>query len=346
MKYFTMPRKTIKPESWQNWMGQWSELILSGMPVLDALALGIELQGNSRQGLLLRTGLQKACDFLHQGQNLQTAFRASFGPLPVPLETAMLCAQANGDLGNALHDQLLRWKATSLASHALIKSLIYPTVVMLMAIGCWIFLYQVSNPHLSMSQTPQTNKSDLANWLLGIGGITLLIALWARFFHQKSSRPRMRWYLPNQLWLISNFYHLIACELQAGLDLMHCLRYRNLSHEKSLLITNLNTNTVLNLNQMTALIQQQLKKGLAFSDALQYAKAPDFLIRQSKLAEQTGNLARCFFLASKVYEMQARGIQEKLQNVLPPIALALAALTLVLAYQFTLAPLYNNLTGL
>ena len=95
-----------------------------------------------------------------------------------------------------------------------------------------------------------------------------------------------------------------------------------------------------------AQIQLNLKQGMSLSQAMQAAQAPSFLIRQSQLAEQTGNLAYCFFLAAKVYEMQAIEAQRKLQSVLPPIALAVAALTLAMAYQFTLAPLYNNLTGL
>jgi type II secretory pathway component PulF len=139
---------------------------------------------------------------------------------------------------------------------------------------------------------------------------------------------------------------VIACELHAGLDLMHCLRHRTLPTASWWGGTYLSTNTLHRLNKLMLGIQQQLKLGMSLSQSMQAAGAPGFLVRQSQLAEQSGNLAYCFFLASTVYEMRARETQQRLQNTLPSIALAIAALTLALAYEFTLAPLYNNLTGL
>lgn len=335
----------ITQSTWLTWLGQWAELLQSGMPALDALALSSELQTDHSQGKLLRLGLSRTAQFLQEGQNLQTAFRASFIKVPMHLEIALVCAQASGDLGMALQTQLDRWKTTSDAQHALGKSMIYPLLVLTLACACWVLLHQVSAPHLGHTTATSETAIKWSDSLISMGALLFAIA---GYFRLKQSRNQQekRPLLPHNIWLSSNFYHVIACELHAGLDLMHCLRHRTLPASKWLGARQLSTSTLLALNGLMQRIQQQLKQGMSLSQSMSLAGAPGFLVRQSQLAEQTGNLAYCFFLAAKVYEMQARETQQRLQSTLPSVALAVAALTLALAYQFTLAPLYNNLAGL
>lgn len=341
-------RHAIKPQTWQNWMGQWSELLESGLPVLDSLELSGELQNNNRQGRQLVDRLQQTRQFLQSGQNLQTAFRASFGALPTSLEVAFMCGQASGDLGAALNMQLQRWRATREANIALAKSLIYPGVVLVLALACWVFLHHVSSPHLTATiASGEVGKFNWSEGLLLTGVAGMIIALVLRM-HQRTTRSGMQFVIPQKPRLASDFYHMIACELQSGLDLMHCLRHRNLPQIAGLKLGSLNpqANMLNELNQLVNSVQRHLSRGMGLGQAMRQAQAPQFLIRQCQLAEQTGNLAHCFFLAAKVYEMRAKAAQERLQNILPPLALALSAMTLALAYQFTLAPLYSNLTGL
>ncbi len=335
----------IKSSTWRTWLGQWAELLQSGMPALDALSLSSELQTGRVQGNMLRTGLNRASRFIQEGQNIQTAFRAAFGKVPVHLEIALVCAQASGDLGMALQTQLDRWKTTSDAQYTLGKSLVYPMLVLTLACACWVLLHHVSAPHLVQATSTPTSAISLSDSLLLTGIVALSIAAYFKLRPIKN-HPETQPLLPHNLWFSSNFYHVIACELHAGLDLLHCLRYRTLPTAKWWGNTHLSAKTLQGLNNLMLGIQQQLKLGMSLSQSMQAAGAPGFLVRQSQLAEQTGNLAYCFFLASKVYEMRARETQQRLQNILPSMALAIAALTLALAYQFTLAPLYNNLTGL
>lgn len=335
----------IKPSTWRSWLGQWTELLQSGMPALDALALSSELQHMHSQAELLRLGLSRTSRFLQEGQSLQTAFRASFTKLPMHLEIALVCAQASGDLGTALQTQLDRWTITSDAQNALGKSLVYPLLVLTLACACWVLLHQVSAPHFSQTSAPSGLAIKWSDTFLLAGVFLLLIAGYFRMRH-RNTKPELKTLLPHSAWMASNFYHVIACELHAGLDLMHCLRHRTLPSTKWLGVLQLSTGTLLSLNSLMQRIQQQLKQGMSLGQSMSLSGAPNFLVRQSQLAEQTGNLAYCFYLAAKVYEMQARETQQRLQSTLPTIALAVAALTLALAYQFTLAPLYDNLTGL
>lgn len=338
---------SIKPQTWQTWMGQWAELLGSGMPVLDSLELSGELQNGNRQGRLLLERLQRTGKFLQSGQSLQTAFRASFGALPTPLEVALMCGQASGDLGTALNEQLQRWRTTREANVALGKSLIYPGVVLVLALACWVFLHQVSSPHVAGKTIDTHGESGWANAMLLGGVFVMVIALGMRMLRQTNGSDR-HFFMPHRPRLASDFYHIIACELQAGLDLMYCLRHRNFPQMTGLRLGPINPQGhMLNeLNRLVSSVQIHLRQGLGFGQAMQQSQAPRFLIRQCQLAEQTGNLAHCFFLAAKVYDMRAKAAQDRLQNILPPLALALSALTLAMAYQFTLAPLYGNLTGL
>lgn len=336
--------QTIRVHTWQSWMGQWAELLQSGMPLLDALLLSIELQPENAQGRLLRQGLKKTLLFLNEGQTLQTAFRAAFGFIPSALDLALLCAQANGDLSTALREQNNRWALTTGSQQRLLKSLIYPGLVLFMAIACWVLLHQVSQPHLASTAIATPHGQAWANHLMITGVLVLLLALILRT-RKNSGVKLLSYWAPQHAWIQSGFFHLIACELQAGLDLMHCLRCRTIPSRKLLGLIDTSSSLVAGLNRMVSQIHQQLKSGKALSQAMQEASAPGFMVRQSQLAEQTGNLAHCFALAAKVYELQALEAQARLQNIIPSVALAVAALLLAMAYQFTLASLYNNLSG-
>ncbi|HEX4857006.1 MAG TPA: type II secretion system F family protein, partial [Limnobacter sp.] len=223
----TLSGKQINSKTWQNWLGQWAELLQSGMPVLDALLLSSELQAATRQGTLLQHGLRRTWSFLNEGQGFQTAFRASFGQIPIALEVGLLCAQASGDLPAALKEQIQRWKLTTNASSQLAKSLVYPGLVMLAAFACWILLHHISKPHLP------TNASQTGGWdatsSLMMGGGLLLLALSLILKRRNSAGASLfATWLPGCNWASSGYYHLLACELQAGLDLMYCLRHRTI----------------------------------------------------------------------------------------------------------------------
>lgn len=335
----------IQATQWQEWMGQWAELVQSGMPVLDALRLSAELQSTNWQGRLLQAQLEQTACFIEAGQSLHTAFRAACTTLPTPIEVSLVCAQANGDLGSALIEQLQRWQNTHAAKKALIKSLMYPALVLMMAVLCWVFLHSITSPHIKATDL-HTGNGLLTSDAMLLTGLALLVAagLFKVWMQQKASNEHFL--LPSTAWQVSNFYHVIACELNAGLDLMHCLRYRPSSGHHMFGRLHPHHRRQNTLNQFAAGIQRNLKRGMSLTQAMQEAQGPQFLIRQCQLAEQTGRLAYCFHLAAKVYEMRAKTVQQRMQSILPPVALGLSALTLAMAYQFTLAPLYSNLTGL
>ena len=325
----------------REWMDSWANLTLAGMPTLDALELSLEMLPGDRSGHALRLNATRAKQFVESGQTLITSFRAAFKHLPQPLELALVCAQASGDLGESLRMQVQRWEQEDEARQRLFKSLSYPVVVLLLSIACGVFLSHMTRFNaLPMHTTNQT--PDLATMLLLAGGLLLLAALIAKYKH--TGQPTAWWQrVPSASVAASNFYHVIACELKAGHDLIHCLRHQPLARA---MLPGLNTPArlaTMSLNQMAAELRHHLQAGQSFSTALELSKAPIFLIRQAQLAEHTGHLDHCFEVAAKVYSLRAKQAQQRLETLLAPITLACAALILILAYQSTLAPLYQNL---
>ncbi len=325
----------------REWMDSWANLTLAGMPPLDALDLSLDMLPVNRSGRALESVLTRAKQFIESGQTLTTSFRAAFKHLPQPLELALICAQASGDLGESLKLQVQRWEQEDEARQRLLKSLTYPLVVLTLSIVCWVFLSHMTRFNALPLHT-DNQTLDLATILLTTGGLLLAAALIAKYKH--SGQPTAWWQrAPSANLATSNFYHVIACELKAGHDLMHCLRHQPLTRTT---FAGLNTPAQLatmSLNQMAAKLRHSLQAGLAFSSALELSKAPTFLVRQAHLAEHTGHLDHCFEVAAKVYSLRARQAQQRLETLLAPITLACAALILIVAYQSTLAPLYQNL---
>lgn len=343
MMYRRTARKRPNGKATREWMTAWADLTLAGVPTLDALDLSLDMipAGSKTQALRLR--LIRAKQYMESGQTLITSFRAAFNRLPQPLELALVCAQASGDLGEALQTQLKRWEQQDQDRQTLLKSLAYPVAVLALSIACWVFLSHMTRstttPHSTGAQ-----PTDLASWLITCGGLLLVTALIGK--HKQSGQATAWWQrFPSAYGATSDFYHVIACELKAGYDLMHCLRHQPVSHSFLPGLKTPSQLAVTRLNRTANELQHKLQAGQPLSTALEQAKAPAFLIRQARLAEHTGNLDHCFEVAAKVYGLRAKQAQRRLEALLAPITLASAAIILTGAYQSTLAPLYQNLGG-
>lgn len=335
---------------WHAWMGQWAELLHAGQDPLQALALSIELNSQARTSAKLRHILQAAHGALEKGESLIDAFnKASHGNVPAMLQLALECASKSGDLATSLQVQANRWQMVQHMRKDLWRGLSYPLLVLGLAIASWIFLAQATQGLVKTSPWRFT-PANFSDWLLltgGLGALLLAPLVWFEHRHKHTKRASTmdRWGLlmPGPAWAASDYFFVLACELQSGIDLLQCLRPRvHNSGSKTVFAKN----TTLELNQFTMQLQHLISRGAGLSAAIAQAQGPRFLVQQAKIAEQSGKLSDCFLLASKVYELRARNAQHRLQTTLPPITLASAALVLALAYQTTLAPLYANLGAL
>ncbi|HEX4844032.1 MAG TPA: type II secretion system F family protein [Limnobacter sp.] len=316
---------------WREWMKHWAELNRVGMSAIDALQVSRELQAaNSNKGL--SDSLRLVQQSLESGMDMVQAFRVSVKNLPSPLLTALQCAQASGNLTHALDMQLSRWSKTSDAKQQLVRSLIYPLFVLTLSIACWIFMASLNID--ADATAPNHNQANLnwAEYLMGGGAMVLLFAWMVHASKPPQTLLYSKRFDPRPDLHLATHFHVMACELDAGIDILQALKPRP-GNSRALNLF---------LSQLARLIGQ----GMRLSEAMAQAGAPTFMTRQARMVEHTGNMAACFFLAAKVYDLRASRCIQRLQITLPPLALSASAMVLVMAYQTHIAPLYANLGAL
>lgn len=329
------------PLSWQTWMTQWTELLEAGIATVEALALSIEIGGPKGTPPLIQKTVVLSLEKIHQGNSLSQAFEQSNPQLPQEIRMALICAEVSGALADDLRNHLERWRSMSAAQKEFKKSMAYPMFVLFCSVLCWWFL-EVHAQATPTAQDPAQAGFSWSDCLLALG-LPVLFLLGLQRFARKNRTPGTMhtWgWLPGQALEVSNFFFLIASELDAGVDLVHSLRKRSMTRRKTVFYKG-HTHTHLTL--LGAQIQRGVQQGKRLSESIAQTHAPLFLLRHAQLAEQTGELSRCFHLAAKVYELEAKRRLERMKSILGPLTLGLAALTLITAYQSTMAPLYDSL---
>ena len=221
----------------------------------------------------------------------------------------------------------------------------YPSLVLGVALLSWWVLDTTTasnQQRLSVQAIKTWAPEDI---LLAFGIAILLLALiTARRRNSQNTdhaivNLQLGW-SPSSAWYVSQFFFGMEQELLAGHDLMHCLRHRPCTG-RFLLFGHRKLHAQLNL--MNARIYQNVRNGYSLPQALKAVGAPGFMQHQARLADETGQMERIYGIACKLFELQAKTRQRRIQAVLAPVTLLLAALTLVSAYYLSLAPLYASL---
>lgn len=341
--------KRIAHSAWLAWMSQWGKLIDAGVPAVDAIELSTTLLGNTGPEGKLQAHLLSLNEELQAGKTLLTAFHALKTPLPDYLELALLCGQATGDLGKAIRQQTEKATTIRMARTAMAHSLMYPSLVFSMSLACLAFLNQIGSS--SGISKHHNSGIGLSDGLLILGMFSALPMLYFRRLVGKTPSGRhclvfpkhLGVALPNGPLKVSQFFFVIASQLDAGMDLMQVLGRADHNPLRPTAKRNALTRE---LDRFKYVLHQSLKQGMRFHQAMQSTRAPDFMVTQARLAEQTGQIAQCFYTAATVFELQANKRLERMKNWLGPLTLLGSAAILAYAYQSNLAPLYSNLTGL
>ncbi|GLR27378.1 type II secretion system F family protein [Limnobacter litoralis] len=329
---------------WIQWFDQWIALLNAGLPLVDSLELSITMQSGLHSRGAMVNALRSSVVDLQAGVNLCSAFADHGRRVPPEICIALMCAQNTGDFAGQLRAHCDRWQRWLAARKALLNSLSYPLFVCLCALLCSWFLH---NQPLLASATPESQPTDLysaSSVLSGVGLLSLLclMPLWFNKRHaiHSKSLPLFGHWLPIKALASAQYFFLIACELEAGVDLIHSLRTRPLQHKVQLLGSSRQWQS---LNRLATRLVRSIQRGQGLHQSCLNAGAPDLLSQQINVAQHTGQLAQAFHLTAKVCEAQALIQLKKLQAVAGPVLLALAGLTLALAYQHSIAPLYSQL---
>lgn len=338
---------SMQNQLWLDWLDDFVKLLEAGLPIMESLTLSMEIGQHQRGFKPIQKRLENVCRRLESGQSLDQAFLLDLDAWPEPIEIAFRCASQTGDLASLLRKHLNHWCEFAEARNQTIKSMIYPCIVLALVIMAWILL-ESNTAGLEMTASKPQAVSNPAwkveDWLMSIGlclaGVGLLIKKLSTPKQIQARQLKPQGWRPGAAWYYSHFFFEIGSGLDSGLDLLHCLRQSNCRPRR----VGLGQQKVLKeLSEFSARMERAVRHGLSLHAAFRECGAPAFLLRQSAVAERTGNLANCFMLAAKVFELEARKRQARLNASLAPCTLAIAAGFLVYAFQTNLAPLYTQL---
>lgn len=351
LSLFTISRKHSffgpSNQDWVQWFEDWTELLQANLPAAEAITLSLEIQKGHAGNTQLINSLEMAREKLEKGSNLADAFENIPCPAPTEILLALECSQQTGKTASICLTHLIDWKQRIAARQELIKSMVYPFIVLLASTFCW-WLLDFTTASIKQEIPADTlNVWNISDYLILAGTGLLLIMLPKALKERRKERTNnthplsLKGWSPASAWYTSQFFFAVEQELQAGFDILHCLRHRQLKNYRPFLGQKKLHNQ---LNLLNARLHQQLKDGASFGEAMLNANAPEFMVRQAQISEHTGDLSSTYSMARKLFQMEARKRQNKIQSVLAPITLMLAALTLIVAYQTSVAPIYNHLS--
>lgn len=338
----------LQQASWLSWLEDFVRLMEAGLPVMESFELSLEIGRQQRGFHAIEKRLMAVHGRLQAGHSMDKAFVMDLNAWPEPIEIATRNLPPSGDFAGTLRRHLTHWQEYRKSQETIRKSMSYPACVLALVLLAWGLLKHQTQGLLLAN--PVSNGTGLTpSWSLSesllLGGIGLAVLGLGLRGMQLEQSTRLaafgpRGWRPATAWAYCHFFFEVASGLESGLDLLQCLRQ---SHCRPRHSAGKGGSVQAQLGLFSSTLERAIRQGQGFQQALGACRAPAFLLRQAALAERTGHLATCFHIASKVYELEARKRQSRLESTLGPLTLLLAAGFLTYAFQTTLAPMYAQL---
>lgn len=320
----------------------------AGLPLVRSLRLIAENEGDKH----LKQILEDTADQVHSGRTLADALRDRAPKLP----TAFLETIRAGEQAGTLADFFARMKTYythAAASAARVRTaMVYPTILMLAAIGVIILIMVFAVPvfeesFASMgSALPGPTKfliatsrflSDNALLLIALTAIALMgLLLFAKTDGGRHAFARLALRLPgfgplNRMNAAAQISSTLAAMLAAGLPLVQAAQ-----------ITAAAADNLLIAEDLYAAIQGVLE-GRTLSRGLQRSRyLPRLLVELTAVGEETGNLEETLTVAAEYYTREVDTAVKQALGILEPcITLVLACLVI-----FILLAVYLPIFGM
>src|SRR6201996_690070 len=177
-------QRKVKLEPFLVYNQQFLTLIRAGLPILGSLELLAKRQKNP----VFRAQLEDVAARVKTGESISTAFEAQ-GSFPLVYTVTLLAGERSGNLEEVLQ-RFLDFQRVSLSFRKKLKSsLIYPTFLVVMVIGLFIFLITFVVPRFAqLYDQLGTQLPTLTLFLLSIGkdaqhygiyiGLALALGIW------------------------------------------------------------------------------------------------------------------------------------------------------------------------
>ncbi len=332
-------RKKVKLETFLIFNQQFLTLIRAGLPILGSL----ELLARRQKNVSFRSQLEDVAARVKTGESISQAFEAQ-GGFPVVYTTTLLAGERSGNLEEVLQ-RYLDFQRVSLTFRKKLKaSLIYPSLLVVMVVGLFIFLITFVVPRFAqLYEQLGTQLPSLTTFLLDLGqraqhyGIyaALVVAVagyllwrWTKTESGAMVVDKVRIGLPvfGPVWLkyqVGLFSRTLSTLLTGGLPLVPSLETAARSIDSR------------QVGSAVFRSVETVREGKGLSASLQQTKAfPELAIEMVEVGESTGALPQMLNSVAEFFEEDVQTSLTAAMSLIEPvilIAMGIVVVTILIA---------------
>jgi type IV pilus assembly protein PilC len=327
-------KKKVKLETFLIFNQQFLTLIRAGLPILGSL----ELLARRQKSLDFRAQLEDVASRVKTGESISAAFEAQ-GGFPVVYTTTLLAGERSGNLEEVLQ-RFLDFQRVSLTFRKKLKaSLIYPSLLIVMVIGLFIFLITFVVPRFAqLYEQLGTHLPALTTFMLELGqnaqhygiyvavvvGIVgFLVFRWAKTDSGATVLDKVRIGLPvfGGVWLkyqVGLFSRTLATLLTGGLPLVPSLETAARSIDSK------------QVGNAVFRSVETVREGKGLSASLQQTKVfPELAIEMIEVGESTGALPQMLNSVAEFFEEDVQTNLTAAMSLIEPLILIVMGVVVV-----------------
>jgi len=326
----TLGSRNIRQTQFLIFNQQFLTLIKAGLPILNSLDLLIKRQKDAS----LRSLLENVRDRVKGGELLSDAFAAQ-AVFPKIYTTTLLAGEKSGNIEEVLGRYIAFQRLALTFKKKLIVSLVYPTLLVVVAVSMCIFLVTYVVPQFAKlfadfnAQLPASTQ-----FMLAVGthaqqygpyaaiGLVLLIFLFWRW--KKTDRgaqlvDKVVLHLPmlGGIWLkyqVASFSRMLSTLLSGGLPLVPSLETAGAS---------MSSRNILNGIAEAAV---RVREGQTLASSLEEQKIfPDLSVEMVEVGESTGALPAMLNSVAEFYEEDVQTALGAAMSLIEPLILIVMA---------------------
>ena len=339
-------RKKVKLEPFLVFNQQFLTLIRAGLPILGSLELLAKRQKNPT----FQAQLEDVAARVKTGESISSAFEAQ-GSFPLVHTTTLLAGERSGNLEEVLQRYLDFQRVSLTFRKKLRASLIYPTFLILMVTGLFIFLITFVVPRFAqLYDQLGTQLPDLTLFLLKLGtnaqhyGIYIalilacLIYLAVRWTHTDSGATfidRIRVGTPGlgQVWLkyqVGLFSRTLSTLLTGGLPLVPSLETAARSIESRQVAKAISSSV------------ESVREGKGLAASLERTGVfPELSIEMIEVGESTGALPQMLNSVAEFFEEDVQTQLSAIMSLIEPIILIVMGAVVVIILIALYMPIFS-----
>ena len=343
-------KKKVKLDTFLVFNQQFLTLIKAGLPILGSL----DLLARRQKLLHFRAQLEDVATRVKTGESISSAFEAQ-GGFPIVYTTTLLAGERSGNLEEVLQ-RFLDFQRVSLTFRKKLKaSLIYPTLLIFMVLGLFIFLITFVVPRFAqLYDQLNTHLPALTVFLLNLGKeaqsygiyvglavavIGFLLYRWTKTDAGAVTVDRIRIALPifGNVWLkyqVGLFSRTLSTLLTGGLPLVPSLE---------------TAARAIDSRQIGSAVFQSVetvREGKGLSASLAATKVfPELAIEMIEVGESTGALPQMLNSVAEFFEEDVQTSLTAAMSLIEPAILIVMGVVVVIILIALYLPIFSLSAG-